>query len=108
MTIHGSDEALATQLHPLVRSHPVTGRKALFVNEVYTIGLEGMTGAESAANLDVLFAQARQVSLTCRVRWAPGTLTMWDNRCTQHHAIDDYGGQRRVMYRATLAGERPR
>ena len=107
MEIRGGEAALATELHPLVRTHPETGRKALFVNEVYTIGLEDMSEAESAPILDFLFAHARQVSFTCRVRWQAGSLTMWDNRCTQHHAIDDYGGRRREMHRITLAGERP-
>ena len=107
MEIRGGEAALATELHPLVRTHPETGRKALFVNEVYTIGIEDMSEAESAPILDYLFAHARQVSFTCRVRWQAGSLTMWDNRCTQHHAIDDYGGRRREMQRITLAGERP-
>lgn len=107
MKIAGSEEAYETVCHPLVRTHPVTERKALFVNEVYTIGLENMTDAESAPLLDFLFAHCRQIALTCRVRWRTGSLTMWDNRCTQHHAIDDYQGQRREMYRITLAGERP-
>ena len=107
MDIRGGEEALATELHPLVRTHPETGRKALFVNEVYTIGIEDMTEAESAPILDYLFTHARQVSFTCRVRWQAGSLTIWDNRCTQHHAIDDYGGRRREMHRITLAGERP-
>ncbi len=107
MEIRGSEDAEAEQRHPLVRTHPITGRKALFVNEVYTVGLADMTAEESAPILDYLFRHARQISFTCRVRWQPGTLLMWDNRCTQHHAIDDYSGQRREMNRMTLAGERP-
>ena len=108
MDINGGEEALATQVHPLVRTHPVTGRKSLFVNEVYTIGLEGMTTRESAPLLRFLFDHTTQVSFQCRVRWEPGTLTIWDNRVVQHFAIDDYAGNRREMLRITLAGEQPR
>ncbi len=107
MHIQGSEEALAKQSHPLVCTHPVTGRKLLFINDVYTIGIEGFTGPESAALLGYLLGHCRDVNFQCRVRWEPGTLTMWDNRCVQHHAINDYSGQRREMYRVTLAGERP-
>ena len=107
MKIDGSEDAYETVQHPVVRRHPVTGRKALFVNEVYTIGLEDMSEAESGPLLNFLFEHCRQIALTCRVRWSSGSLTVWDNRCTQHHAIDDYQGQRREMYRITLAGERP-
>lgn len=107
MHIQGGEEALATQTHPIVRTHPVTNRKLLFVNDVYTIGIEDMNRAESQALLGYLFDHSKQVALTCRVRWQPGTVTMWDNRCVQHHAIDDYAGHRREMYRITLAGEIP-
>ena len=107
MHIQGGEEALATQAHPIVRTHPVTDRKALFVNDVSTIGIEDMNGPESKALLDYLLEHSRQVSFLCRVRWQPGTLTMWDNRVVQHHAINDYPGERREMYRVTLAGEVP-
>jgi len=107
MEIHGDETAVARQVHPLVRSHPLTGRRSLFVNEVYTVGIEGMTNAESSTLLKFLFEHSRQIHFTCRVRWAPGTLTMWDNRSTQHFAINDYHGSRREMYRITLAGEQP-
>ena len=107
MDIHGNEQALETQLHPLVRTHPTSGRRALFINDVYTVGIEDMNAGESSALLDYLLAHSRQISFTCRVRWQPGTLTMWDNRCTQHHAIDDYAGRRREMYRVTVAGEQP-
>lgn len=107
MHIQGGEEALATQSHPIVRTHPVTGRKVLFVNDVYTVGIEDMFGAESNALLGYLLEHSKQVSFLCRVKWEPGTLTMWDNRCVQHHAINDYPGQRREMHRVTLAGETP-
>jgi taurine dioxygenase len=107
MHIQGGEEALTTQVHPIVRTHAVTGRKLLFVNDVYTIGIQDMNGPESKALLGYLFEHSKQVSFLCRVRWEPGTVTMWDNRCVQHHAINDYPGQRREMYRVTLAGEIP-
>ena len=107
MHIQGDETAVVLQTHPLVRSHPLTGRQSLFVNEVYTVGIEGMTKTESSALLEFLFEHSRQIAFTCRVRWTPGTLTMWDNRATQHFAINDYSGSKREMYRITLAGEQP-
>lgn len=107
MEIRGGEAALATQTHPLVRTHPVTGRKSLFVNDVYSIGIEGLTDDEAAPLLKFLLDHSRQISFTCRVRWQPGSLTMWDNRVAQHFAIDDYAGHRREMYRITLAGDVP-
>ncbi len=107
MNIQGDETAVVLQTHPMVRSHPLTGRQSLFVNEVYTVGIEGMTKTESDALLEFLFTHSRQIAFTCRVRWMPGTLTMWDNRATQHFAINDYAGSKREMYRITLAGEQP-
>jgi taurine dioxygenase len=107
MEIHGDESALRTVCHPMVRTHPISGRRSLFVNEVYTIGIEGMSDNESRALLDMLFTHSRRIDLSCRIRWQRGTLTMWDNRMTQHYAIDDYAGHRREMWRITLAGERP-
>ncbi len=107
INIQGSEAALETQVHPLVRTHPDTNRKALFINDVYTVGLDDMNAAEGAALLDFLLPHCRQIAFTCRVRWTPGAVTVWDNRCTQHHAIDDYAGSRREMYRITVAGEKP-
>jgi taurine dioxygenase len=107
MDIKGDESALRTVCHPLVRTHPVTGRRSLFVNEVYTVGIEGMSEEESRTILDLLFAHSRRIDHGCRVRWQVGSLTMWDNRMTQHYAIDDYAGHRREMWRVTLAGERP-
>jgi len=95
------------ELHPVVRVHPVTGRKALFVNPVYTQRFENMTVAESKPLLDYLYQHCIRSEFTCRWRWQPGTLAIWDNRCTMHLAINDYDGVRRLLYRTTVAGERP-
>lgn len=94
-------------VHPVVRVHPVTGRKALFVNPVYTQRFEDMTAEESRPLLQHLFDHATKAEFTCRLRWTPGTLAIWDNRCLLHLAINDYDGSRRLLYRTTVAGEPP-
>jgi taurine dioxygenase len=94
-------------LHPVVRVHPQTGRKALFVNPVYTQRLENMTVAESKPLLDFLFQHCIRPEFTCRRRWSENTLTIWDNRCLMHLAINDYDGHRRLLHRTTTAGETP-
>jgi taurine dioxygenase len=93
--------------HPVVRVHPETGRKALYVNVAHTVGFEGMTAEESAPILQFLFRHQVRPEFTCRFRWRPGSLAFWDNRCAQHNPINDYHGQRRVMHRITLAGDKP-
>jgi taurine dioxygenase len=108
MTINTSDEALAEQVHPAVTVHPVSGREALFANPTYTVRVEGWTAAESAPLLEYLYAHSTREPFTCRVRWTPDCLAIWDNRSTQHLAIDDYRGSRRELHRTTTAGSAPR
>lgn len=93
--------------HPAVRRHAETGRPALFVNSVYTTRFADMTAEESAPLLGYLEAHATRPEFTCRVSWDVGTLVLWDNRCTQHLAVNDYDGARRLLHRTTVVGERP-
>jgi taurine dioxygenase len=93
--------------HPVVRTHPETGRKALYINVAHTARFSGMTEEESAALLNFLFQHQVRPEFTCRFSWQPGSIAFWDNRCAQHNPVNDYHGFRRVMHRITLAGERP-
>jgi len=94
--------------HPAVRTHPETGRKALYVNAAHTAGFKGMTDAESKPLLEFLFQHQVKPEFTCRFAWEVNSIALWDNRCTQHNPINDYHGFRRVMQRITLKGDRPR
>jgi taurine dioxygenase len=107
MRFNFTEAALAETEHPVVRTHVETGRKSLYVNRTFTIRFKDMTEAESAPLLNYLCDHAVRPEFTCRFRWQPGSIAFWDNRCVQHNAINDYHGQRRVMHRVTIEGERP-
>ena len=94
--------------HPVARTHPETGRKALYVNVAHTARFMGMTEDESAPLLGFLFRHQVRPEFTCRFTWEPGSIALWDNRCAQHNPVNDYHGYRRLMHRITLAGDRPR
>ncbi|MFI4964298.1 MAG: TauD/TfdA dioxygenase family protein [Caulobacterales bacterium] len=102
-----SEEADESLSHPLVRTHPVTGRKALFISPVYTVGVEGMAPADGQALLGELFGHMVQPQFIYRHRWRERMLLMWDNRCTMHFAEGGYDGHLRLMHRTTVAGDVP-
>lgn len=93
--------------HPVIRTHPVTGRKGLFVQDGFTTHINELTGPESRALLTFLYAHSAKPEFVVRWKWSPGDVAFWDNRATQHYATDDYRPQRRVMNRATIVGDRP-
>ena len=93
--------------HPVVRTHPETGRKALFVNVAHTAGIKGMTTEESTPLLEFLFQHQVKPEFTCRFVWEPNAIAFWDNRCVQHNPVNDYHGFRRIMHRITLQGDKP-
>ena len=107
MTIIHSEEAHEEIEHPVVRIHPETGRKALFINPVYTVRLHGMSEKDSQEILEKLFRHSVNEIFTCRFRWRKNSLAMWDNRAAMHLALNDYDGHRRALHRMTLAGDRP-
>jgi alpha-ketoglutarate-dependent taurine dioxygenase len=93
--------------HPLVRTHPRTGERALYCDQTYAAGIEGMKPEEAAPILEFLVEHITQPAFTCRLRWEVGMFVMWDNRLCLHQAFNDYDGHRRELYRSTVAGERP-
>ena len=93
--------------HPVVRTHPETGRKALYINTAHTANFEGWTEEESAPLLKYLFQYQVRPEFTCRFRWERESIAFWDNRCTLHNPVNDYHGFRRRMHRITLAGDKP-
>ena len=98
------EDATQDAVHPVVITHPESGRKALYVNPGFTLHFDGWTAAESKPLLDYLYAHAVQLEHTTRFQWAPGSIAFWDNRCTWHYALNDYHGTRREMHRITIEG----
>jgi taurine dioxygenase len=94
--------------HPVVRTHPETGRKALYINVAHTARFKGWTEEESAPLLDFLHQHQVKPEFICRFQWQPGSLALWDNRAALHFPMNDYHGHRRVMHRITLRGDRPK
>lgn len=107
MRYRWSDAVTAEVEHPVVRTHPETGRRSVYVNPMFTMQIVGMTAAESDALLGFLFAHVAKPDFQCRVRWRPGSVVMWDNRTTWHYALDDYRAHDRLMFRVTVSGDRP-
>jgi taurine dioxygenase len=107
MGIHFTENAHAETDHPVVRTHPWSGRKCLYVHGGFTVRFQGMTEEESTPLLHYLYQHAVRPEFTCRFRWEKNSIAFWDNRCVQHNAINDYNGKRRVMHRVTIQGERP-
>ncbi len=98
------DKATQDALHPVVITHPLTGRKALYVNKDFTVRLDGWTVEESRPLLEYLYEHGARQEFTCRFHWQPGSVAFWDNRATWHYAMNDYHGHRRIMHRITLEG----
>ena len=94
-------------LHPLVRTHPVTGRKSLYVNALFTVGIEGVPNDEAKRLLRNLFATAVRPEIQCRFRWQENSIAFWDNRSCQHYATADYYPNERLMERVTIQGDQP-
>ena len=107
MAIAPSAEAYAEHVHPVVTVHPVTAKRVLFVNPIYTVRFQGWTKEESQTLLAHLYRHSINENFTCRLRWSVKTLAIWDNRCTMHNAFNDYSGVRREMYRTSVKGSAP-
>lgn len=97
-----------TNTHPVVRTHPETGEKILYVNEAHTLHFEGWSEEESQELLNYLYKHSRKPEFQCRYRWTLGAVTLWDNRATHHYPVNDYTGFRRLLHRVSIKGERPR
>ena len=100
-------EKLHPAVHPVVRTHPETGRKGLFVNAHFTQTVLGFSKMESDALLQLLYHHCEKPEYTCRFRWRAGSVAFWDNRATLHYALDDYGQAPRFAHRVTLRGDKP-
>ncbi|MFM2078162.1 MAG: hypothetical protein RJA49_2052, partial [Actinomycetota bacterium] len=107
MRINTSDDALAEHVHPAITVHPETGNEALFVNPTYSVRFDGWSAADSAPLLQHLYSHSTRDAFTCRFRWTANTLAIWDNRATQHNALNDYRGHRRELHRTTVGGAPP-
>lgn len=107
LKVAGEEQKTLIAEHPIVRTHPETGRKALYLNVGHTTQFKGWTVKESQPLLDFLFQHQVRPEFTCRFRWQVGSLALWDNRSAMHNPINDYHGYRRILHRITLAGERP-
>ena len=106
MKVKDPGNVQTTSVHPLVRTHPETGRKALYIGG-HVQHFEGMTDEESQPLIDYFMKHSIRPEFTCRVRWETGSLTFWDNRCTQHFAVNDYPAETRIMHRITIRGDVP-
>ena len=104
LVLENADQATQDAVHPVIITHPESGRKALYVNPAFTLHFEGWTAQESKPLLDYLYQHASLMEHTTRFKWAEGSIAIWDNRCTWHYALNDYHGARREMHRITLEG----
>ena len=95
------------RIHPVVRTHPETKRKSLYVNEAHTTHFVGMSVEESTPILEYLYKHQIKSEFTCRFKWEKGSVAIWDNRCTMHYPVNDYHGYRRLMHRITFQGDKP-
>ena len=105
--LRAMQEKFPPVVHPVIRTHPVTGRKALFVNRSFTTRLVGVTKIEGEHLLEMLLRHGEQSNFQVRFRWQPNSIAMWDNRCTQHYAANDFSPHHRLMHRVTVVGDRP-
>ncbi len=96
-----------TNVHPVIRTHPESGERTLFVNEAHTVRFDGWTEEDSEPLLHMLYMHARKPEFQCRFRWSPGAVVIWDNRSSHHYPINDYDGYRRLLHRVSLKGSRP-
>jgi taurine dioxygenase len=104
---NSDDMDIKQATHPVIRTHPATGRKALYLSKAHVTHFEGMSQHESAALLDYLYQHQIREEFTCRFHWTAGTMAIWDNRCTVHYPLNDYHGHRREMWRVTIDGDVP-
>ncbi|HMB76808.1 MAG TPA: TauD/TfdA family dioxygenase [Kiloniellaceae bacterium] len=105
--VRGDPSADEERRHPAVLKHPLTGRLMLYLNPLYVLRLDGLTEAESQPILKSIQEHSLRPEFACRYRWQPGDLAIWDNLATQHYAVNDYHGHRRLLYRTTFSGLRP-